>query len=198
MPAHKHIWEWKDKADFGLCLCWWYPVIRLLPWLSDAILMLDQCLEAVIDPECSNDVDLSAPHFPYIAALLCELQWFLVSFLVQFKVLGIPFRVLNGMTTRLPAWWLLSIRIIAHPTRSDRMGALQIPSFKCYYIVRAFSVNVPAVLFHLFPRLLVDSSSLPSEGSCGAVSSCKHWGRKRRKHSKTVFRCMGECCPKVQ
>lgn len=59
--------------------------------------MLDQCLEAVIDPECSNDVDLSAPHFPYITALLCELHWLLVSFLVQFKVLVIPIRALNGM-----------------------------------------------------------------------------------------------------
>lgn len=121
MPAHEGncIWEWKNKANFGLCLCWWYPIMHLLPWLSDAILVLDQCLEAIIDPECSNDVDLSAPHFPYITALLCELQWLLVSFPVQFKVLGIPFRALNGMR---PGYLhdCLFLRIFAYPTRSDR------------------------------------------------------------------------------
>lgn len=70
---------------------------------------------------------LSAPRFTHVAPLLCELHWLPASFRVQFKMPAITFKLLHGMA---PGYLWDFMCVSAHPTRSDRVNMLQVPSLK--------------------------------------------------------------------
>ena len=102
--------------------------------------------------------------YEHITPVLIKLHWLPIKFRIQFKVLLLVYKALNGLAPKFIKELLVPYKPIRH-LRSEAKGLLDEPRTRLKFGDRAFSISAPR-LWNALPQHLKDSTS------CQAFKKC--------------------------
>ena len=110
---------------------------------------------------CNDSIENQKKH---ITPVLIKLHWLPIKFRIQFKVLLLVYKVLNGLAPKYIKELLMPHKPRRH-LRSEAKGLLDEPRTRLKFGDRAFSISAPR-LWNALPQQLKDSTS------CQAFKKC--------------------------
>ena len=102
--------------------------------------------------------------YEHITPVLIKLHWLPIKFRIQFKVLLLVYKALNGLAPKYIKELLVPYKLRRH-LRSEAKGLLDEPRTRLKFGDRAFSISAPR-LWNALPQHLKDSTS------CQAFKKC--------------------------
>ena len=114
--------------------------------------------------------------YEHITPVLIKLHWLPIKFRIQFKVLLLVYKALNGLAPKYIKELLVPYKPRRH-LRSEAKGLLDEPRTRLKFGDRAFSISAPR-LWNALPQHLKDSTSCQAFKKCLKTHLFRlaHWG----------------------
>ena len=114
--------------------------------------------------------------YEHITPVLIKLHWLPIKFRIQFKVLLLVYKALNGLAPKYIKELLVPYKPRSH-LRSETKGLLDEPRTRLKFGDRAFSISAPR-LWNALPQRLKDSTSCQAFKKCLKTHLFRlaHWG----------------------